>query len=210
MVRSGTSPYATRDPARHAEELGRLDPNEVHEFYGPFAMVPGLAELARVISPTYGEMDMIVILEPRPVRVYTNSETGERFLRERFPTVERFRVPEHDLLLEDGERGRTIVADLSAREGPLRELSLVVRAHSGAAYEAERYEGLNVWGSQLTCYGIDMRVAATARGMVRRQAGGPQPVAQDATLFRGSYGKLAPKPKESSISRGPAPGRSTR
>lgn len=203
MVRPGSSPYATRDPVRHAHELGRLDPQEVHEFYAPFALVPGLVELVRVISPAYGEMDMVVILEPRPVRVYVNSNAGERFLRDRFPAVERFRVPEDDLLLEDANRGRTLVADLSAHEGPFRELSLVVRARPDATYEPERYEGLNVWGSELTCYGIDMRLAATARGMVRREGGARESVFQDATLFRGSYGKVAPRRQEPPITRGP-------
>lgn len=192
MKPPGASPYDATDPRHHAEELGRLDADEVHEFYHPFAMLPSGLELVRVVSPAYGAMDMVVLLDPKPVRVYVNTEAGERYLRERYPPVRRFRVPEAGMRLVELDRGETIIAELVAENGPLRELSLTIRAEADAAVRAERYEGHSVWGSDLACHGVDLRQAATCRGLVRWEGGRAEAISAPATIFRGSYGKIAP------------------
>jgi hypothetical protein len=182
--------FRTKDPAKHAEALGRPSAGDVHEFYSPFTMVDDLVELVRVISPGYGEMDMAVLIYQKPLHIYVNSHAGERFLRERFPRVRRHRVSPSGFRLDETDRGHTIIAQLTSGEGPLRALSLVVHARAGAEPVVERYESEGVWMSDKICHGIDMRLAATAKGMVRRAGEKPQAVDQAATLFRGSYGRI--------------------
>jgi hypothetical protein len=195
MATPGASPYASKDPSAHASELGRVTPEDVHEFYAPFTMVDDVVELVRVISPGYGEMDMAVLVyHPRPLHVYTNSDAGERFLRERFPKVKRHRLKETDFQLEELDRGQAIAATLRSTEGPLRALSLIVRARPDSTYAVERYGSDGVWESDFLCRGIDMRVAATAQGFAEWEGKPRQLIDGKATLFRGSYGLVRPKP----------------
>jgi hypothetical protein len=203
MRPAGNSPYATKDPEHHAEALGRIDADEVHEFYHPFVMLKDLPlELVRVVSPGYGAMDMILLLQPKPIRLYVNHEAGARFMRERFPKAKTFRVEEDAMRLVELDRGATLVAELRSDKGPIRELSLVIKADPGAALSTERYESHEVWGSAFECHGIDMRQAATCRGIIEWEGGKLEPFSTPATIFRGSYGKLAPvKQKAGSVRR---------
>ena len=193
MKPAGNSPYASTDPKHHAEALGRLDDGEVHEFYHPFVMLNDIPlELVRVVSPGYGAMDMILLLQPKPIRLYVNDDDGARFMQERFPHAKTFRAQDTDMRLVELDRGATMLAQLRADKGPIRELSLVISADAGAALSTERYESHEVWGSPLECHGIDMRQAATCRGIVQWEDGRREALSTPATIFRGSYGKIAP------------------
>lgn len=193
MSRAPDSPYAARDRDAHAQEIGRQDPEEVHEFYGPFAMVDDLIEFVHIVSPTHGEFDTALLLEPRPPQIYVASDAGERFLRERYPNARAFRVAAHELLLESLDHGRALVCDLTARDGPFRRLSVLVRAERDARYTPERYEAKGVWGSPgLACLGVDIRLAARASGRIEWADGRIEAVDRRAVLFRGSYGKIQP------------------
>ncbi|MBI2077832.1 MAG: hypothetical protein HYT80_05605 [Euryarchaeota archaeon] len=193
MKLPGPSPIAAKDPKAHARALGELHPEEVHEFYGPFTMIEGLVEFVRVASPAYGEMDMAYLLGRAPATIYTNSEAGERFLRERFPKAERHRLDPAQFHLNDFDRGHAIAAELESKAGPLRAASVVVRAAPGSAYVAERYGAQGVWDGPFDCHGIDMRLAARARGVVAWKDGPLEAIDRSATLFRGSYGRITPQ-----------------
>lgn len=190
---ASASPYATRDEASHAHEMGRVHPDEVHEFYGPFAMVDDLIEFVHIVSPTHGELDTALLLQPQPPQIYVSNEAGERFLRERYPNARRFRVPARQLLLESLDQGRAIVCHLTAQEGPFRRLSVLVRADAEARCTPERYEARGVWGSSgLVCVGVDLRLPARATGRIDWADGTVEAVDRPAVLFRGSYGKIQP------------------
>ena len=193
MKQPGPSPIIAKDAAAHARALGEVHADEVHEFYGPFTMVEGLIEFVRVASPGYGEMDMAYLLGRKPPTVYVNSAAGERFLGTRFPKVERYRLADDSFSINDFDRGHAIAAELESDRGPLRQAALVVRAHPQTEYVAERYSADNVWGGLFDCHGIDMRLAARARGMIRWAEGRVETVDRSATLFRGSYGRITPR-----------------
>ena len=187
------SPYATTDEVHHADSLGRIDDGEVHEFYHPFVMLNEIPlELVRVVSAGYGAMDMVLLLEPKPIRLYVNNEDGARFMRERFPKAKTFRADEAAMRLVELDRGATMLAQLRCNDGPIRELSLVISADADAPITTERYESHEVWGSPLECHGIDLRQAATCRGIIQWENGTTEPISTPATIFRGSYGKLSP------------------
>ncbi len=204
MKPAGTSPYATKDAPQHAEALGRVQPDDVHEFYHPFVMLNDLPlELVRVVNPTHGAMDMILLLEPRPIRLYCDDENGAKFMQERFPNAKTFPLPATQIRLVELDRGATMLAELRSQKGPIRELSLVISAEPGAAIRAERYESHDVWGSPLECHGIDLRQAATCRGTILWENGKRDALSTPATIFRGSYGRIASvkKVKEGSARR---------
>lgn len=193
MKPPGRFPIATQDPKAHARALGEVHPKEVHEFYGPFTMIEGLLEFVRVVSPGYGEMDMAYLLGRKKPTVYVNTAVGERFLRARFPQVERYRLDRGAFRLNDFDGGHALVAELESRRGPLRQAAVVVRADPTTAYVSERYASDGLWGGDLVCHGIDMRLAARARGFVAWKGRPAQVLDRPATLFRGSYGRVAPR-----------------
>lgn len=204
MKPAGTSPYATRDAQHHAEALGRVEPDDVHEFYHPFVMLDDLPlELVRVVNPTYGALDMILLLEPRPIQLYCDDKNGAKFMRERFPNAHTFPVPAAQIRLVELDRGETMLAELRSPKGPIRELSLVINADPDAEIRTERYESHDVWDSPLECHGIDLRQAATCRGTILWDSGKRDALSTPATIFRGSYGKItsAQKVKEGSARR---------
>lgn len=194
MKPAGSSPYASKDPQHHATALAKVHRDEVHEFYHPFVMLTDVPlELVRVINPKFGAMDMILLLEPKPIRLYCDDQAGARFMKQRFPKAKTYPVPETDLRLVELDRGATMLAELQATKGPIRELSLVIRAENGAEIKPERYEGHDVWGSPIECHGIDLRQAATCRGTIAWADGKQEALSTPATIFRGSYGKLVPR-----------------
>jgi hypothetical protein len=193
MRTPGHSPFKARSDPRHAASLARIHPDDVHEFYHPFAMLEDLPlELVRVVSPRYGAMDMILLLQPQPVQVYVNTDAGERFMRERFPNARTTRVPEASMRLLELDRGMAMLAELRQNAGPIRELSLVVSADPNGAIGVERYESPRVWGSPINCHGIDLRQSATARGFLELRGKSRVALSTPTTIFRGSYGKLTP------------------
>lgn len=208
MKPAGSSPYASKDPQQHASAMARIHPDDAHEFYHPFVMLEKIPlELVRVVNPTYGAMDMILLLDPKPIRLYCDHQAGKKFMDDRFPNAKTFPVPTADIRLVELDRGATMVAELRASRGPIRELSLVIRAEDDAEIRAERYEAHDVWDSPLECHGIDLRQAATCRGVITWDNGKRDALLTPATIFRGSYGKLTPR---GHVKEGSAPRRNTR
>lgn len=197
MARLPPSPYASQDPTKHQRELATPHPDEVFEFYGPFAFVENVAEVVRVLNPEYGPMEMLVVLPPKPTMVYVNSEAGERYLRTRYSTVPLHRVPPQDLKMSADEGGQVLRVYFKAGQGPLRWLSVAIRAIPGRPWETERYESPAVWGSKLRCHGVDLRVPARVEGSYQRanELMGHLLGEANGILYLGSFGRITPQPK---------------
>lgn len=177
----------------HQRALDSAAPQEVFEFFHPFALVEGVAELVRVLNPEYGAMDMAVVVPPQPRDIYVNSDAGERFLRDRFPNVRRHRLSPTSFRLATLDEGQAVRAKLRAAGGPVRRLDLTIRPIAGAPWETERYRGDEVWGSPLGCRGVDLRVRARAKGTVQLEEKPARRIDQEAIVYLGSFGRLVPQ-----------------
>lgn len=172
----------------------------VYEFFAPFAHVPGRYEWCRVRSPTHGVFDTFILLgaagPAAPAVVYVASDAGERFMRDRYPECETHKVGMGDLRLEERDAGRTLLAELRARSGPVRLAKMTFSAPGGAMPRAVPYGGKGepVWGSKrFTCWGVDLVLDAVATGALERAEGFVEPLQRvPAILTLGSFGRIAP------------------
>lgn len=173
-------------------------PGVAYEFFAPFAHLPGRLEWCRIRSPTHGVLDCFIVLGKDTsvaATVYVNSTMGAAFMADRYPECSTVRVPPSALSIEESDDGRTVTGTLKASEGPIREATMTLRAPAGAIPKAVPYggEGKPVWGSRLTCWGVDLALdghadgkVAWADGRVENLRGAP------CIVTLGSFGRLAP------------------
>lgn len=141
------------------------------EFYGPFAHIPGRYEWARIASTTHGPFDCFIVIHTgtdKPVTVYVNSDSGERFMRERYPESRSIRIAEENLRFRSDESGLKVEGRLSAAEGPVRRVLMRFEARGDAPPRAVAYgdPGRPVWGSRFACEGVDMELPALVSGEI--------------------------------------------
>ena len=157
--------------------------SEIHEFYGPFAHIPGRYEWARILSTTHGAFDAFIIIHQgteRPVTVYVDSEEGERFMADRYPESRAIRAADGKLTIRSEEAGRRLVGELSVAEGPVRRASMQFVAREDALPRAVPYgdSATPVWGSSYACQGVDLELPALVTGEIvvaEESSDGPQP-----------------------------------
>ena len=182
-----------------------LAAGETLEFYAPFAHIPGRYEAARIHNPDYGSFPAFIVVHTginAPVSVYVNSESGERFMRERFPESACYRVDARLLTLTAARDGRSLRVVLSASDGPVREADLVFAATGDARPTPAPYGGaeLSVWGSAFSCRGVDLNLSGRAGGYLVAVDGNgdgdepaTRPVDHEAIITLGSMGILTRK-----------------
>ena len=181
-----------------------------HEFYAPFAHLPGRYEWCRIHSTTHGSFDCFIVIHgttAEPVSVYLCSENGARFMVDRFPESETIVVGENDLRIEmvDDDDAIRVHGELVATGGPVREARMRFVAPADALPRATPYggRGFAVWGSRWTCDGVDLELDAAVTGFVTRSDGAPDrelPAragsrsetidGETGVLTLGSYGRL--------------------
>ncbi len=167
----------------------------VHEFFSPFAHIPGRYEWCRIISPTHGVFDCFIVLgESTAVAatVYVNGSIGQRFMQDRYPESECILAKE--LELESSADGRVIQGRLVANAGPVREATMILRGDAEAVPAQVPYggDGSRVWGSQFTCTGVDLTIPATCDGTVTGPDEHETFDAHPAVVALGSFGKIEP------------------
>jgi len=173
------------------------DTDVVYEFYAPFAHIEGRYEWCRIRSPTHGFFDTFIVLGATtadPATVYVNSVLGAAFMAERYPECTTIRVAPGGLLIQESSDGCTVRGRLAASEGPVHEADLELAASPQQLPRAVAYggEGRPVWGSQYTCWGVDLVLDGKVRGRVvgperEEHFGG------DACIVTlGSFGRIAP------------------
>jgi hypothetical protein len=168
-----------------------------HEFYSPFAHLPGRWEVARIHTTTHGSFDVWIVIHTttdQPVTVYVNGENGERYMRDRYPESTAIRVAPDDLVIKVEPDGSRVTAHLTAGAGPHRGGDLTFTAVPGAAAEAVPYggEAFAVWGSRWSCTGVDLAIPAAVTGTITGADGTPLPVdtPDGGIITLGSYGHL--------------------
>lgn len=168
-----------------------------HEFYAPFAHLPGRYEWARIHSTTHGSFDCFIVIHGStadPVTVYVASEAGERFMAGRFPESETIVLPGSHLSLRAEESGvaRVVLGTVRSAEGPVREARMRFAAGADAVARAEPYGGgdFPVWGSRWTCEGVDLELDALIEGYVDGPAGREELSGAAGIVTVGSYGRL--------------------
>ncbi len=177
-------------------------PLTTHEFYAPFAHIPGRYEWATIHSPTHGSFDCFIVLHDgthRPVTVYVNSDAGERFMADRFPESLALRVAPEALAIE-GCAGalashRVVTGRLHAesRSGPVLSANMTFTAPGAAVPRAVPYGGseTGVWGSRYRCEGVDLELDASVDGFVEAAQEGQHTFDRaPGILTVGSYGAL--------------------
>jgi len=171
-------------------------PGVAYEFFAPFAHVEGKFEWCRIRSATHGVFDSFILVGRSPVVVYVNSAAGEAFLRERFPEVERYHVPEEDLLITERDDGRVVAGMVRASEGPIALAEMTLAAPRDARPEAVPYggEGKPVWESKrFTCWGVDLVLRGKAQGAVWWADGREERLEDEPCVVTlGSFGRIAP------------------
>lgn len=169
-----------------------------HEFYAPFAHLPGRYEWCRLRTATHGVFDSFILLgasTAEPATVYVNSQLGQRFMQERFPECATHRVAAAGLRIEESAGGRSVTGTLEAEAGPVRKAEMRLEAPASAMPRAEPYggEGRPVWGSRFTCWGVDLVLEGTCDGRIEREDGSRQEfVGVACVVTLGSYGRLEP------------------
>ena len=188
----------------HASQSSFLAPPDgpavVYEFFAPFAHVEGRYEWCRIRSATHGVFDAFIVLGPTtsdPATVYVNSVLALAFMRDRYPECTTLRVPPSDLEIDESADGRTVTGHVKAGEGPVREAQMSLRAPATALPKAVPYggEGKPVWGSKLTCWGVDLNLAGACDGFVLKADGKREQLRGIPCIVTvGSFGRIAPLP----------------
>lgn len=171
--------------------------NVYHEFYAPFAHLPGRYEWACIHSTTHGSFDCFIVIHrstAEPVTVYVASPAGERFMADRFPESETIVLAERDLSLraEESDASRAVLGTLRSTVGPVREARMRFATGADAVARAVPYGGHDfpVWGSRWRCAGVDLELDALLEGYVERPSGREELSGEEAILTVGSYGRL--------------------
>jgi hypothetical protein len=173
-------------------------PAVAYEFFAPFAHVAGKYEWCRVRSATHGVLDCFILLGKStagPATVYVNSTLGAAFMAERYPECKAVRVAPSGLSITDSPDGRTVTGSLKSADGPLREVTMTLRAGPGAIPKAVPYggEGKPVWGSRWTCWGVDLALDGHADGRLTWEDGRKESLGGVPCIVTlGSFGRLAP------------------
>ncbi len=168
-----------------------------HEFYAPFAHLPGRYEWARIHSTTHGSFDCFIVIHgstAEPVTVYVSHEAGERFMADRFPESEAIVLAERDLSLRAEESGvaRVVLGTMRSSTGPVREARMRFTAGVDAVARAAPYGGRDfpVWGSRWTCEGVDLELDALVEGYANGESGREELTGEPSIVTLGSYGRL--------------------
>lgn len=170
------------------------------EFYAPFAHLPGRLEWCRIRSPTHGVFDTCIVLgksTAEPASVYVDSEAGQRFMAQRFPQCSTHRVDAARLSIQESSGGRRVHGRLRAEAGPLRRAEMVFVARGDVPRQVEYGgQGLPVWGSDHTCWGVDLELDAEVHGLVHWEARREALAGAEGILTLGSMGRLTPVPRQ--------------
>lgn len=168
-----------------------------HEFYAPFAHLPGRYEWARIHSTTHASFDCLIVIRGStadPVTVYVASGAGERFMADRFPESETIVLAGADLSLRADESGvaRVVLGTMRSSAGPVREARMRFTAGAEAVPRATPYGGRDfpVWGSRWTCEGVDLELDALVEGYVDGPAAREEFSGAAGIVTAGSYGRL--------------------
>lgn len=170
-------------------------PDVAYEFFAPFAHVPGRYEWCRIRSPTHGVFDTFILLSRDPVAVYVSDDVGERFMKDRYPECDVFRVGPGDLRMEERDGGRTLLGDLRARSGPVKTVKMTLQAPLAVPRNVPYGgKGEPVWGSKRwTCWGVDLVLDATVTGAIEWAEGYVEPLQRvPGIVTMGSFGRIAP------------------
>jgi hypothetical protein len=173
-------------------------PGVAYEFFAPFAHVPGRYEWCRIRSATHGVFETFILLgktTSHPATVYVNSALGAAFMKERYPECTAIRVPPSGLSIQESSDGRTVDGHLAAAEGPLRELTMTLRAPATALPKAVPYggDGKPVWGGRWTCWGVDLNLEGHADAKLVWTDGRVEALRGEPCIVTlGSFGRLAP------------------
>ncbi len=166
-----------------------------HEFYAPFFHLPGRYEWCTIHAEHYGSFDCFIVIHSttdQPVTVYLSAENGRRFMAGRFPESTTIQVSPDALRIE--ARGtRSAGGYLEAQAGPVRHVEMEFNAEPGATPAACVYGAplFAVWGSRFSCEGVDLNLAARARGRVLTATGAEERFADEPGIITsGSYGRL--------------------
>lgn len=176
----------------------QIHPDEQVEFYSPFAHIPDRYEVCRVHAEGYGSFDMFILIATRtdhPVTVYVNSDTGRRFMAERYPESTCIPVSPSALRVHAADEGRRVSLDLNAQSGPIRAATLQFAAEADSVPTAAAYGGRNfpVWGSRYYCRGVDLNTSARVSGSVTMADGGTEELEATAIIALGSVGIIGPR-----------------
>lgn len=179
-----------------------LDPVEgaVWEFFSPFAHVPGRYEWCRIHSPTHGSFDCFILLGEStsvPPTVYVNSDTGRRFMADRYPESRTIHLPPRKLRLVASAEGRTVEGRLKATDGPLRSVRMRLRAPADAPPRAVPYGGLGfpVWGGRWSCAGVDLILDGSCDGALLFSDGRVETLdGAPCAVTLGSFARILPLP----------------
>lgn len=167
----------------------------MYEFFQPFAHVEGKYEWCRIRSPTHGVFDTFILLGS-PAIVYVAEAAGERFMRDRYPECQTYRVPEGALAIRETGVGQRVTGRLRASVGPVAEASMRFDTGASTVPRAVPYGGRGrpVWDSpRWTCWGVDLVLDATVEGRIRWR---DQPETRlegvPGLVTLGSFGRIAP------------------
>jgi hypothetical protein len=175
-----------------------IDSNAVWEFFSPFAHVPGKYEWCRIHSPTHGSFDCFIVLGEStavPPSVYVNSETGERFMADRYPESATFRIAPGRLRIRASADGRFVRGVLRAETGPVLRADLRFNAEPGTIPSAVPYGGAGfpVWGGQWACEGVDLALDGKCDGSIRFQDGSSERLRNTPCIVTaGSFARIVP------------------
>lgn len=201
LLRLIGKPTSGRDRRALVEAFRRPPdgPDVVYEFFAPFAHIPGKYELCRIRSPTHGVFDCFIILgesTSHPATVYVNSVLGQSFMKDRYPECTTIRVAPGTLKIDESADGRTVSGTLQATEGPVRSVTLSMRAPAAAIPKATPYggEGQPIWGSKRwTCWGVDLNLDGSCDGLVTKADGKKENFRGTPCIVTvGSFARIAP------------------
>lgn len=165
-----------------------------HEFYAPFAHIPGRYEVCRIRSATHGTFDVFIVLHgstQEPVTVYLSSTLGAAFMQERFPESTTHRVPPSDLVI-DAVDEVTVSCRLRAQAGPVHAVDIRLTASAQQLPRATPYGGPSVWGSRFACDGVDLELDGKATGTLQGPELDEVFRSEPCIVTVGSYGRLTP------------------
>ena len=174
---------------------------EVWEFYAPFAHIEGKYEWCHIRSTTHGVFDTFILFPySAQVTVYVVDDTGEQFMRDRYPECHTYRALR--LEIEETETGHTVKGTLVANLGPIREASMQFTA-LGSLPKAVEYGGSDkpVWNSKrFACWGVDLVLDAWASGQIHWHDERVEHLEDiQAIVTAGSFGRIVPIATHSAI-----------
>ena len=92
--------------------------------------------------------------------------------------------------------GRTVTGKLAATTGPISQVTMTLRAPAAAIPNQVPYGGTGapVWGSSLTCWGVDLNLAGHCDGLIKWSDGKTTTLRGNPCIVSvGSFGRLAPR-----------------